>query len=144
MWVRRKELFLFYIWRSWAVLHCWITLLLHKTYLVSIVWLKGILISNICDDPIIIQQLLLTLFFTNYKQNKTKQNKTKQNKTKQNKTKQNKTKQNNPFLVETAMCEFTIAALYHYSCFASMTLLYLILCISLNVLLSLARLESNC
>ena len=39
MWVRWKNLFLFYIWRSWAVLHCWIILLLHKTYLVSIVWL---------------------------------------------------------------------------------------------------------
>ena len=31
----------------------------------------------------------------------------------------NQTKQFNPFLVETATCEFTIAALYHYSCFAS-------------------------
>jgi hypothetical protein len=28
----------------------------------------------------------------------------------------------NPFLVETAVCEFTIAALHHYSCFASITL----------------------
>ena len=36
----------------------------------------------------------------------------------------NCTKQFNPFLVETAMCEFTIAALHHYSCFASMTLPY--------------------
>ena len=50
-----------------------------------------------------IQQLSLTSFFTNYKPN---------------------TKQFNPFLVETATCEFTIAALYHYSCFASMTLPY--------------------
>ena len=32
----------------------------------------------------------------------------------------------NPFLVETATCEFTIAALHHYSCFASMTLPYFI------------------
>jgi hypothetical protein len=30
----------------------------------------------------------------------------------------------NPFLVETAVCEFFIAALHHYSCFASMTLPY--------------------
>ena len=36
----------------------------------------------------------------------------------------NQTKQLNPFLVETAACEFTIAALHHYSCFASMTLPY--------------------
>ena len=36
----------------------------------------------------------------------------------------NQTKQFNPFLVETATCEFTIAALHHYSCFASMTLPY--------------------
>ena len=49
-----------------------------------------------------IQQLSLTLFFTNYKPNK----------------------QFNPFIVETAACKFTIAALYHYSCFASMTLPY--------------------
>ena len=98
----RKNLFMFYIWQSWAVLHCWITLLLHKTYLVSIVWplMYGILISNICDDPIMIQQLSLTSFFTNNEPN---------------------TKQFNPFLVETATCEFTIAALHHYSCFASMT-----------------------
>ena len=34
----RKNLFLFYIWRSWAVLCCWITLLLQNIYLVSIVW----------------------------------------------------------------------------------------------------------
>ena len=27
-----------YLW-SWAVLHCWITLLLQKTYLVDVVWL---------------------------------------------------------------------------------------------------------
>ena len=53
-----------------------------------------------------IQQLSLTLFFTNYKQTKPKQF--------------------NPFLVETATCEFTIAALYHYSCFASMTIPYFI------------------
>jgi hypothetical protein len=51
-----------------------------------------------------IQQLSLTLFFTNYKPNQTKQL--------------------NPFLVETAVCEFFIAALHHYSCFASMTLPY--------------------
>ena len=38
----------------------------------------------------------------------------------------NQTKQFNPFLVETAVCEFTIAALHHYSCFASMTLPYFI------------------
>ena len=38
----------------------------------------------------------------------------------------NQTKQFNPFLVETATCEFTIAALHHYSCFASMTLPYCI------------------
>ena len=38
----------------------------------------------------------------------------------------NQTKQFNPFLVETATCEFTIAALHHYSCFASMTLHYFI------------------
>ena len=69
----RKNLFMFYILQSWAVLHCWITLLLHKTYLVSIVWplLYGILISNVCDDPIMIQQLSLTLFFTNCKPNQT-------------------------------------------------------------------------
>ena len=36
----------------------------------------------------------------------------------------NQTKQFNPFLVEMATCEFTITALYHYSCFASMTLPY--------------------
>ena len=53
-----------------------------------------------------IQQLSLTLFFTNYKQNNSIQF--------------------NPFLVEMAMCEFTIAALHHYSCFASMTLPYFI------------------
>jgi hypothetical protein len=34
----RKNLFLFYILQSWAVLHWWITLLLHKTYFVGIVW----------------------------------------------------------------------------------------------------------
>ena len=51
------------------------------------------------------RHLLLTLFFTNYKPN---------------------TKKFNPFLVETATCEFTIAALHHYSCFASMTLPYFI------------------
>jgi hypothetical protein len=34
----------------------------------------------------------------------------------------------NPFLVETAVCEFTIAALHHYSCLASMTLPYFIKC----------------
>ena len=51
-----------------------------------------------------IQQLSLTSFFTNYKPNKTIQS--------------------NPFLVETATCDFTIAALHHYSCFASMTLPY--------------------
>ena len=50
-----------------------------------------------------IQQLSLTSFFTSYKPN---------------------TKQFNPFLVEMAMCEFTIAAIHHYSCFASMTLPY--------------------
>ena len=73
-----KNLFLFYILQSWAVLHCWITLLLQNIYLVSIVWLLlyGILISNIHDDPIMIQQLSLTLFFTNYKPNQTKPNKT--------------------------------------------------------------------
>jgi hypothetical protein len=32
----------------------------------------------------------------------------------------------NPFLVDTATCEFFIAALQHYSCFASMTLPYFI------------------
>ena len=53
-----------------------------------------------------IQQLSLTSFFTNYKPNQTKQF--------------------SPFLVETATCEFTIAALHHYSCFASMTLPYFI------------------
>jgi hypothetical protein len=53
-----------------------------------------------------IQQLSLTSFFTNYKPNKTKQL--------------------NPFLVETAVCEFFIAALQHCSCFASMTLPYFI------------------
>jgi hypothetical protein len=53
-----------------------------------------------------IQQLSLTSFFTNYKPNQTKQL--------------------NPFLVETATCEFTITALHHYSCFASMTLPYFI------------------
>jgi hypothetical protein len=36
----------------------------------------------------------------------------------------NQTKQLNPFLVEAAVCEFLIAALQHYSCFASMTLPY--------------------
>jgi hypothetical protein len=51
-----------------------------------------------------IQQLSLTLSFTNYKPNQTKQL--------------------NPFLVETAVCEFIIAALHHYSHFASMTLPY--------------------
>ena len=69
----QKNLFMFYIWRSWAVLHCWIILLLQNIYLVGFVWLLlyGILISNICDDPIMIQQLALTSFFTNYKPNKT-------------------------------------------------------------------------
>ena len=52
-----------------------------------------------------IQQLSLTSFFTNNEPN---------------------TKQFNPFLVETATCEFTITALHHYSCFASMTLPYFI------------------
>jgi hypothetical protein len=51
-----------------------------------------------------IQQLSLTSFFTNYKPNQTMQL--------------------NPFLVETATCEFTIAALQHNSRFASMTLPY--------------------
>ena len=68
-----KNLFLFYILWSWAVLHCWITLLLQDIYLVGFVWplLYGILISNIHNDPIMIQQLSLTSFFTNYKPNKT-------------------------------------------------------------------------
>ena len=35
----RKNLFVFYIWQSWAVLHCWITLPLQRIYLVGIVWL---------------------------------------------------------------------------------------------------------
>ena len=116
-------LFLFYILRSWAVLHCWITLLPQNIYLVSIVWplLYGILISNVHDDPINDSTTLTYLVSLTT----------------------NQTKQFNPFLVETATCEFTIAALHHYSCFASMTLLYLILFISLNVLLTLARLKSN-
>jgi hypothetical protein len=53
-----------------------------------------------------IQQLSLTSFFTNYKPNQTKQL--------------------DPFLVETATCEFFIAALHHNSRFASMTLPYFI------------------
>ena len=53
-----------------------------------------------------IQQLSLTSFFTSYKPNQTIQS--------------------CPFLVETATCEFTIAVLDHYSCFASMTLPYFI------------------
>jgi hypothetical protein len=32
----------------------------------------------------------------------------------------------NPFFVETAICKLSIAALQHYSCFASMTLPYFI------------------
>ena len=66
----RKNLFMFYILQSWA-LHCWITLLLQNIYLVGFVWplLYGISISNICDDPLMIQQLSLTSFFTNYKPN---------------------------------------------------------------------------
>ena len=69
----RKNLFMFYILRSWAVLHCWIILLPQNIYLVSIVWLLlyGILISNVHDDPIVMQHLSLTSFFTNYKPNKT-------------------------------------------------------------------------
>ena len=69
----RKNLFVFYIWQSWAVLHCWITLPLQKIYLVDVVWLllQGILMSNVCNNPIMIQQLLLTLFFID---NETKPN----------------------------------------------------------------------
>ena len=48
-----------------------------------------LLISNVHNDPIMIQQLLLTSFFTNNEPN---------------------TKKFNPFLVEMATCEFTIAA----------------------------------
>ena len=123
-----KNLFLFYILQSWAVLHCWITLLLQDIYLVSILWplLYGILISNIRDDPIMIQQLSLTSFFTNYKPNQTKPN---------------KTIQSFPY--------WNSYMWVHHCCITSLFMfmhqwLYLILCISLNVLLSLARLESNC
>ena len=38
----------------------------------------------------------------------------------------NQTKQLNPFLVETAVCEFFAAALHHYSCFAPTSLPYFI------------------
>ena len=64
--------FMFYIWWSWVV-HCWITLPLQKTYLGVVVWLfmKSILISNVCNNPIMIQSLLLTSFFID---NKTKPN----------------------------------------------------------------------
>jgi hypothetical protein len=49
-----------------------------ETYLVGFVWLLlyGILMSNICDDPIMIQQLSLTSFFTIYKPKQTKPNQT--------------------------------------------------------------------
>jgi hypothetical protein len=46
------------------------------------------------------------------------------NQTSQNQTSQ--TTQLNHFLDEMATCEFTIAVLQHYSCFASMTLPYFI------------------
>ena len=63
-------------------------------------------------------RLLLTLFFMN------------------NKT--NKIPQLNPFLAETAVCEFFIAALHHYSCLCNggITLFW---SISLCILLSSAR-----
>ena len=116
---------MFYILCSWAVLHCWIRLLLHKTYLVGIVWLLwyGILISNICNDCIMIPQLLLTLFFTI--------------------NKPNQTPSLNPFLVETAACELFIATFHQYSCLYNNDIT-LFCIISLNMLLSSARLESNC
>ena len=73
MWVRHQEFVMVF-----HVLHLTelssslqITLLLQKIYLVCIVWLLlyGIFISNICNDHIMIQRLLLTLFFI---ENKTK------------------------------------------------------------------------
>ena len=103
-----------YIFWSWLVLHCWITLLLQNIYLVSLLWLLlyGILMSHIHDDPIMIQQLLLTSFFIDKIRNQTKQF--------------------NPFLVETAVCKSS--SLLHYITiyvFASMTLphfMYFIKC----------------
>jgi hypothetical protein len=54
------------------------------------------LITNIYIDPVLIQRLLLTAFsFTT-----------------------NQTSQVNPFFVAAAVCEFSIAALHHYSCYA--------------------------
>ena len=70
-----------------------------------------------------IQQLLLTSFFIN------------------NKT--NQIQQLSRFLVETPTCEFIIAALHHYSCLCNNGST-LILNILSNLLLSSARLESNC
>ena len=66
-------LFIIYMWWSWAVLHCWTRLPLQITYLVVVVWLFlwGILISNIHNDPIMIQRLLLTLFLSTIKPNQT-------------------------------------------------------------------------
>ena len=66
-------LFIIYISQSWAVLHCWIIIPLQKIYLLDVVWLFlwGILISNVCNNPIMIQRLLLTLFFIDNKPNQT-------------------------------------------------------------------------
>ena len=81
------------------------------------------MISNVHNDPIMIQQLLLSSFFIH--------------------TKPTQTSQLNPFLVEMDACEFFIAALHHYSCLCSndITLFW---SITLNMLLISARLESNC
>jgi hypothetical protein len=77
------------------------------------------LISNICDDPIMIQQLSLTLFFTNYKPN-------------------------NWILSLLKQLHVSSPLLHYINIHVLHQWLYLISYISLNILLSLARLKSKC
>ena len=118
-------LFIIYIWQSWTVLHCWILLPHQITYLMVVVWLflSGILISNIHNNPISIQRLLLISFFIDYK-----------------------TKPNT--MIESFPCWDCCMWALH-CCITSLFMFlhqwhYLILFISLNMFLSSARLESNC
>ena len=123
-----KNLFLFYILQSWAVLHCWITLLLQITYIVDVVWLFPVRLFDqqhpkcSYNDSKALANLSFSLLTTNQ-------------------TKTNTT-------IESFLCWNSCVWALH-SCITSLIMflhpwLYLILCISLNLLLSLARLKSNC
>ena len=119
-------LIMLYIWQSWVALHCCNIVLSQKIYFVGVVWplLYVFLISNVWNDPIMIQQLLLTSFFI----------------------KNNKTKPNT--MIESFPCWDCCMWALH-CCITSLFMFlhqwhYLILFISLNILLISARLESNC